>query len=124
MLQIQQSTVLLSSDSWNSRARCVAWKQRLQKPPDKTKTNNNQITLIFLSIKFNLIQMNPVNAIFLSEGETQSTFWKLTQRKSLGNINTTTLHLKKFAVSWEQSSTYLATNLHTIQYRNSQRPTL
>jgi hypothetical protein len=61
MLQIQQSTVLLSSDSWNSRARCVAWKQRLQKPPDKTKTNNNQITLIFFSIKFNLIQMNPVN---------------------------------------------------------------
>ena len=57
---------------------------------------------LFLSIEFNLIQMNPVNEIFLFEGETQSTIWKPTQRKSLGKINTTTIHLKKFAVSLEE----------------------
>jgi hypothetical protein len=80
----------------------IICQSKLRKPPDKIHTNNNQIIPLFLSIKFNLIQMNPVNAIFLSEGETQSTFWKLTQRKSLGNINTTTIHLKKFAVSLEE----------------------
>ena len=70
--QIQQSTMLLSLDSWDSQACRVTWKKKLRKPPDKAKTNNNQKSSIFwmtLPIGFFLIGMNIEIGIFNSERE-------------------------------------------------------
>jgi hypothetical protein len=77
-------------DSWNSRACCVTWKQKLQKPPDRiiTKTttedtedtpisesNNNQTRDIMLCTTFN------------SEEEVHSTVWKMKQARTNKSSN-------------------------------------
>jgi hypothetical protein len=97
MSQIQQSTVLLSPDSWNPRARRVTRKQKLRTPPDKTKTNNNQKSSIFwitLPTSFHVFRMNPANGTFNSEGDAQSTIWTMKQRKQIDTTIIKRLYLK------------------------------